>query len=127
MPALTHAADAMLDTATFLEIRLIQLIEGKKIKLMACFQIVCQNSFSGVIFLNSKIIFQTSLEKIFFFNCLDRKKTRRERKTSFTFICAYIKFLKEKTQKDLTSKLPKALSHMAYISLKEIDSSSRGQ
>lgn len=40
---------------------------GEKIKLMACFQIVCQNSFSGVIFLNSKIIFQTSLEKIFFF------------------------------------------------------------
>lgn len=100
---------------------------GEKIKLMAYFQIVCQNSFSGVIFLNSKIIFQTSLEKIFFFNGLDRKKTRRERKTSFTFICAYIKFLKEKTQKDLTSKLPKALSHMAYISLKEIDSSSRGQ
>jgi len=71
--------------------------------------------------------FPNIIGKDFFFNGLDRKKTRRERKTSFTFICAYIKFLKEKTQKDLTSKLPKALSHMAYISLKEIDSSSRGQ
>lgn len=87
MPALTHAADAMLDTATFLEIRLIQLIEGKKIKLMACFQIVCQNSFSGVIFLNSKIIFQTSLEKIFFLMVwIGKRQEEKEKQALLSYV-----------------------------------------